>query len=545
MKKKIFGLVMTSLTLLTIVTGCSSNDSSKEKNTAKQDMTPYGKYESPVTFTIGRGLYTEGKLPSDMTVEDNVGTRYVEKMANIKAEVAWEAQDTDQKIALSISTGDIPDVMIVNREQFKQLVDNDLIEDMTEVYEKTASGYIKDLYGTFGDIIFDQVTVDGKLMGIPSTNISGQQDLLWIRKDWLEKLGLKLPQTKEDVYNIAKAFVENDMSGDGKTVGLSMNTKIAGTYNAGWSLNPIFYANHSYPRQWIEKDGKTVYGTIQLETKATLEELSRLYKDGILDRQFAVRKNDELKTLVANGNLGILGFPWWAPYSDLQQALANDPNADWVPVSAPEDENGNVNVTQQDPIMNIVVVKKGFSHPEAIMKSINLSQDLIYQLTPEAKKYTEEELSDYKDRWSHLLVQIPGQWDYNDVTKRIYDNITEAINSRSTENLRLDMIPVYNHYLQIEKEGNKDLAAWADVRARLDGEKASFDERIKTVNVNFFDKTESMKTTWANLEKLEDEMFVKIITGEEPISYFDEFVKQWEKIGGSQVTEEVNKEVKK
>lgn len=545
MKKKIFSIGLLGLSLLA-VSACGSNGKAESKaGSIEQDLTPYGKYEEPVEFTIGRGVYTGSDLPEGMTVENNAGTKYVEEMANVYAKVAWESQDTAQKIALSISTGDIPDVMIVNRQQFKQLVDNDLIADLTEVYEKTASDYIKDIYGSFGDIILDQVSVDGKLMGLPVTNIGGQQDLLWIRKDWLEKSGKDIPKTKQEVYDLAEEFVKQDFAGNNETIGFSMSTKIAGTYNSGYSLNPIFYANESYPRQWIDKDGETVYGTIQPETKETLAELTELYKNGVIDKQFAVRKSEDLSALVSSGKLGMLFYPWWAPYGDIQQAIANDPDADWIAVSAPEDDNGNINVTQNDPVAGVVVVRKDFSNPEAIIKSMNLSQDFIYQLTPEAKAFTEKEIPDVKTRWHHVLVQVPTQLDFNDVTTRIYNDLTEAIEKGSSENLRLDLLPVYNNYELLQKNGPKsDLTAWGDVKARLDGEKASFDERIKKVDVNFFDTTPTMNTAWANLEKLEDEMFVRIITGEEPIEYFDEFVSQWNKIGGETITSEVNGTVK-
>ncbi|MFC7055452.1 extracellular solute-binding protein [Enterococcus alcedinis] len=528
------------------ISACGSSGKADPKEAGPaQDLTPYGKYEEPVEFTIGRGVYSGGSLPEGMTIEDNTGTKYVEEMANVHAKVAWESQDTAQKIALSISTGDIPDVMIVNRQQFKQLVDNDLIADMTEVYEKTASDHLKEIYDSFGDIILDQITVDGKLMGLPLTSIGGQQDLLWIRKDWLEKSGKDLPKTKQEVYELAEEFVKQDFAGNGETVGLSMGTKIAGTYNSGYSLNPIFYANQSYPRQWIEKDGETVYGTIQPETKETLEELSQLYKDGVIDKQFAVRKTEDLSALVSSGKLGMLFYPWWAPYGDIQQAIANDPEADWIPISAPEDEEGNINVTQNDPIGGVIVVRKDFSNPEAIVKSMNLSQDFIYQLTPEAKEFTQQEIPDMKTRWDHILVQVPAQLDFNDITTRIYTALTEAIDDGSSEDLRLDLLPVYNNYEILQKDGPKsDLTAWGDVKARLDGEKASFDERIKKIDVNFFDTTPTMDTAWTNLVKLEDEMFVRIITGEEPIEYFDEFVSQWNKIGGETITKEVNEVVK-
>ena len=54
-----------------------------------------------------------------------------------------------------------------------------------------------------------------------------------------------------------------------------------------------------------------------------------------------------------------------------------------------------------------------------------------------------------------------------------------------------------------------------------------------------------MISKWANLEKLENEMMVQIIMGEKPVDYFDEFVTQWNALGGQAITDEINAEIGK
>lgn len=44
----------------------------------------------------------------------------------------------------------------------------------------------------------------------------------------------------------------------------------------------------------------------------------------------------------------------------------------------------------------------------------------------------------------------------------------------------------------------------------------------------------------ANLNKIESETFTKIIMGNAGIDEFDKFVKQWNQLGGEDITEEVN-----
>jgi putative aldouronate transport system substrate-binding protein len=55
----------------------------------------------------------------------------------------------------------------------------------------------------------------------------------------------------------------------------------------------------------------------------------------------------------------------------------------------------------------------------------------------------------------------------------------------------------------------------------------------------FTGTTESMESMWTNLDKLENEATIKIITGAEQPSYYDVFVKNWKAQGGDQITSEI------
>lgn len=58
-------------------------------------------------------------------------------------------------------------------------------------------------------------------------------------------------------------------------------------------------------------------------------------------------------------------------------------------------------------------------------------------------------------------------------------------------------------------------------------------------------QTETMEAKWANLKKMEEETFAKIITGKADISEFDTFVKNWKSQGGDQILKEINDELSK
>ena len=173
-------------------------------------------------------------LPKGDTYEDNGYTRYLKKQLNIQNKDVFEAGENDnyqETVSMTIASRELPDVMVVNdMEMLQLLVDNDLIEDLTQVYEDCTSSRIKDIYNSYGSEILDNVTFDGKLMALPETNIDDGPSLCWLRKDWMDKLGLDAPKTVEDVENIVHEFVQKDPGGNGKgeTVGLVCDDELTG-----------------------------------------------------------------------------------------------------------------------------------------------------------------------------------------------------------------------------------------------------------------------------------------------------------------------------
>ena len=88
---------------------------------------------------------------------------------------------------MAITSGEIPDVMVVNESQLRQL-GRRALEDMSDAYNKYASDNLKAAYDTTKGISFASATFDGKLMGMPS--ISPGADgipMLFVRGDWMEE----------------------------------------------------------------------------------------------------------------------------------------------------------------------------------------------------------------------------------------------------------------------------------------------------------------------------------------------------------------------
>ncbi|MCO7176040.1 ABC transporter substrate-binding protein [Sporolactobacillus kofuensis] len=545
--KKFLTLFAAVLMLLSVLSGCKmgSNQSSNSKSVASpQELKPFGKYKKTVTYTIGKATPGIPKLPKGQTYEDNAYTKYLKDTLNIQSKDKFEAQTGDpydQKVSMAVASGDLPDIMAVNADTLRQLVANDSIADLTDVYKSSASDFIKAKYNSYNGRALKAATFDGKLMALPSTQNANIPTMLWIRQDWLDKLGLKAPKTVDDMEKVLTAFVKKDPGNNGKgnTVGLALSKSVGGNYGSLFVADNIFATYNSFPRQWIKQNGKVVYGSTTNETKQGLSKLADWYKKGLIDPQMAVR--DSIESLIISGQAGAFFGPWWSGDYPLNSAIKKNPKANWKPYIISKNGDGKITAYTQNPVSEFYVVRKGFKHPELLPKIASAINDKLVREDKNYKPVVDFVRGGY-DGGKPLNVMI----NFNDATAQMYKDLKATVDGKKDpKSLSLDDSTSYNNienYLKNPK--NPDPNAWSGYTSRIVAGKLMANTPIKEVNPVFFDQTKSMKLKWANLVKLEDETFLKIVTGQKSVNDFGTFVKQWKSTGGTQITQEVVQAIK-
>lgn len=555
-------MIALSLAGCLVLTGCNKQQTEKT-DTAEHtqewktaETTPFGRYPEEVIYTLGKmtGM-NNSNLPKGDTYEDNGYTRYLKKQLNIQNKDVFEAGENDnyqKTVSMTIASRELPDVMVVNdMDMLQLLVDNDLIEDLTQVYEDCTSSRIKDIYNSYGSEILDNVTFNGKLMALPETNIDDGPSLCWLRKDWMDKLGLDAPKTVEDVENIVHEFVQKDPGGNGKgeTVGLVCDDELTGGcgYSYEYQNDIIFASFGAFPKQWIyNKDGEVVYGSVQNEAKAALGKLRQMYQQGTLDNNFLMRESSNIIELIVSGKCGSFFGPWWSPNNPLMSAMQKNPNAEWQPYLIQTDKDGQTSFASQNPNDKYVVVRKGYKHPEIVMKIVSVLFDDL--------RYDEEDVREmeryYQDNVDPTARPLAINVDYKDALMRCYDSLKDAIQGRKKlEDLGLLEGAYYiscSKYLDRKKDtsAQKSWEDWAAYASRMTACSVLKKGQTRQVKSLFFGETKTMKSNWWRLEELEKKAYLEIVTGQKPLSYFDEFVKEWNRQGGEKIRGEVAQELK-
>lgn len=563
--KKLISLGLCSILSLTLLTACKTKSSidkissaeDKDAAWAKAAETPYGAYPELVTYTTGMVLTgSESKLKGTTyeadTTENNAYTRYIRKLINAQNKNVFEAiaGDTyDQKVSLAVASGDIPDIMYVSDyATLKQLVENDMVEDLTEVFETTAAESIKKAYASYDkNGPLEMATFDGKLRALPKTQLSDGQQFLWLRKDWMDKLGLKEPKKMEDIENILTQFIKKDPgnNGAGKTVGLVVDKNLYGNYpNGMYGVDNIFTAFEAYPGVWMQgKDGLTVYGSVQKEMKHGVQVLADWYKKGLIDVQFPVRTHDDLDALISSGKCGAFIGAWWNPFTGGMVGSYTHHDARWVNYSAPVGSSGKINAMTTKSYSGFVVVRKGYKHPELAVKILNIISDYSLNDKTDAVKEVSENMTLAYLNWP-LYIAAGNRGGAEIITEHISQALNGKLDPKELTSWELGWYQSCKAYEEAVKEGKKPAAEdYSQYMSRMVAIHKITDEPADFLTPAYFETTDSMKLKWDSLKKIELETIIKIIIGEAPIDSFDEFVNAWNSAGGKTITEEVRQAI--
>ena len=548
--------------IMLILAGCKSpagfvSNDNEEYNARMEEArtTPFGAYPETIEYTLGKMTsVNNSNMPENDTYTDNAYTRYIKSVINVQNVDVFEANDSqyDTNVSMVISMGSLPDIMVVSsQDEVEQLVEAGLIEDLTESYNNCISDRIRKMYESYGDSLKDMVTYDGKIMALPETNITDGHNLVWLRKDWMDKLGLSEPHTIDDVVNIVKHFISEDpgnngvdASGKPNTVGLAVDTDVTGEcgYSSEFLLDIIFACFGAYPKQWImNDDGEIVYGSVTDEAKEALSYINSLYNQGVIDNDFLLRTSTNICELIENGLCGSFFGPWWAPNNPLANAVSRNPDADWQPYLIATDSDGTTSYHSQNPCYKYVVVRKGYEHPEIAAKMISVMFDKVRFDCTDSEEFKNYYQINVEPTARPLSINV----DYNNALSICYRNIDAAISGRKNpDSLELLERSFYDACSEYIKNANKTSTQWAAYMSRIKACSLIAQDNIKVVDSLYFKTTDTMKSHWWRLKAKEKEAYLKIISGEEDISYFDTFVKEWNEQGGQTITSEVSESMK-
>ncbi|WJH35489.1 extracellular solute-binding protein [Paenibacillus sp. CC-CFT747] len=359
MKTKSGVMTVTATVLLTALAaaGCSTGKGDQVKGEGKDPA------KKPV---ISQTIYDRGTVPPEEgTIEKNRWTDWINENgpATVKftAIPRWESQ---AKLNTLFASGSAPDLILefdtgyrnqlYNQKQLMPL--DDLIAKHSTVYKKLLEeNPVLKKIGTKPD---GKLYEFGRILGLSTNHV------LYVRQDWLQKLGLEVPKTTDDLYKVIKAFTEQDPDGNGKkdTYGYSLS------FVTGMVTDAMF---QNVTR--VVENGTLIHDWERL--KAATEFKKRLYDEGLIDKDFLADKNGEkAKQDFINGKLGFYGVNGGGgtPGMQILEAMRkNNPESKLIPIELPKGPFGQYSPVIQNPVQMTAVINATAKDPAAVVKYVD------------------------------------------------------------------------------------------------------------------------------------------------------------------------------
>lgn len=148
--------------------------------------------------------------------------------------------------------------------------------------------------------ILMQAAVDDRIYGLYTERPSSRQGAI-IRQDWLDNLGLAVPRTLDELYDVLHAFTYSDPDRNGKadTVGLADRNDLV--YGAFKTMSSYF----GTPNNWSIEEGVLIP---EFETQAYMDTMNffkKLYNEQLINRDFAVTSKEVQRNMIISGKAGV------------------------------------------------------------------------------------------------------------------------------------------------------------------------------------------------------------------------------------------------
>jgi len=337
MKKRIVATLLCLTMVGTALSACGNAEDDKTQNSKSEEKVSEEKSEEK---TESSAVEESGEMPLDYfagteitiavmsSVNDLNSSNYgerplakeIEEATGIKINWVPVEQTTAADKTPTLLAGDMPDMLIGLVGKDTIIKDPDLFYDLSE--EGLLETYAPDVYEDYmeaGQGIWDVITlVDGSVRALATgfeANMEEEVGNVWfINKTWLDQLGLDMPTTTDELYEVLCAFRDNDLNGNGDTtdeIPLSYaqshwSAKIG--YLAGFfgiAGQGTGFGDLSY----MLKDGKIVSTYDTQEFRDYLEYCHKLQSEGLLDVDGFSQSGEQFKNEYYAGLAGI-GSAW-------------------------------------------------------------------------------------------------------------------------------------------------------------------------------------------------------------------------------------------
>lgn len=420
-----------------MLAGCAGDGNQKSANEGKQEESS-GKED-----TIKVMVWDRGDAAPGTTSEDNTQTKWIQQQVkeklNINVEfVAVPRSSSDDKLNIMMSGGSAPDIVFsYGQDLFSNYASNGGLANLTEAYKNSG----QDIQKYTGDVQ-EMGVIDGKQFAImKQRGAEAARHTAYIRKDWLDELGMDVPKTKEELETYLKAVKEKNPGQVENVIPWAMS---------GRNDTEKGYLNFlaSYVDLKDDKEGYTYnegYMAVAPGADQGLKKLNEWYNEGLISKDFSTDTTEDIyKAQVTAGNVGFILDDTFRPWEYIEVLNNTLGHETFVPVECFDLSDGSYrNPYEPRHGMFVMIPKTSEDKADACMKYLNwqadpeVAENIIY--TQDHKRdengvpmfLTQDELADkgYPGTCDDLNI-VNMALDYTDNKEAI---ISKHMNEQTTD----------------------------------------------------------------------------------------------------------------
>ncbi|MBB6731937.1 extracellular solute-binding protein [Cohnella zeiphila] len=382
---KLTSILLVALTIASALAACqskSSNGSASDTPGGTASGTTNDTASAPKEHrTLTVEVFDRGK-PGQPDLNNNFWTKYVNdnfgKQFNVTVNFVPvpRAQEVD-KLNVLMAAGQAPDIVftynqgvVYNYVQQGGLAE---LDSVLQQYGATLTNYL-------GDDVLKYGKFNGKQYAIPGKRTVLAGDNTFIRKDWLDKLGLPVPTTPDQFYDTMVAFKEKNPG------------NVSGVIPFGYSLQPP-YPGLGYIPEAFKPSNLTEeqFATFQAQPiwmsnwnlpgyDKAVQYMNKMYNAGLISPNFAIDKDGKmLDADVSNGKVGAFITNWDGPYRTAPGTLTNlkknVPGAELIPIDPWQNDAGKHPKNGYSPNGMYIIMPKSSKNVDLAVQYLNWMAD--------------------------------------------------------------------------------------------------------------------------------------------------------------------------
>jgi len=531
MKKNVICLFIALLPLLLLnLTGCNSNVT-KNKSVSSYLNT---KSEFPIVDQKIELSITVLKRANSGSVDKIWFWKFIQEKTNIKFNIT-QIDDSAlmEKKNLMFAVNELPDILyglgLRTTDIVKYGVVNKQLAELSELIENNAPD-IKSAFEQYPTAKQSVKAYDGKIYSLPyiagDPKNSFSYYRSWINKKWLDNLKLPMPTNLDELYTVLKAFKEKDPNGNGK----ADEIPLGGTWR-DLSPAPIILASLGFitdPTAYYSlspaiRNGKAVIPAGDPAYKEYLTYMNKLYSEGLLDRDIFVNSTTAFSSKASEDRVGIhMATPFtispnkWRDFDSLPPLVSNF-NAEKMWAGPIKEEPGAFAISEK------------CKYKEAAIRFAN------YFFTMEGSLYTwfgpQKGTTD--------TLGVVGGWDASDTGEIKYDYPQGVSNTYDyilgyIAPMDGNRVGIGRECIGVENRIGKYPTYPAGAQEWRNLTKKNMAPYYKPIYPKVYfplDVQEKLDSLSTSLIDYIGQHEAKFITGDEPLSNFDDFVKRLEVLG--------------